>query len=142
MELLNKVCVVAGASGAIGLAIAGRLHAEGARLAMTYRTSEPQEACDELGQAPGRTKCYALDVTDPTQVDTVIQQIRTDFKGIDVLVNCTGVQGPIGPLETLDMREWARTIETNLLGSVYLARAVVPGMKERGRGKIILFHRV
>jgi 3-oxoacyl-[acyl-carrier protein] reductase len=139
MELRNKVCVVAGASGAIGVAIARRLYAEGAHLAITYRTVKPQKPCEELSQGPGRTACYELDVTDCKQVETVIQQIRTDFAGIDVLVNCTGIQGPIGPLETLDMPEWARTIETNLLGSVYLARAVLPYMKERGRGKIILF---
>jgi 3-oxoacyl-[acyl-carrier protein] reductase len=72
-------------------------------------------------------------------VQTVIRQIRTDFAGIDVLVNCSGIQGPIGPLETLNMAEWAKTVETNLLGSVYLAWAVLPIMKERGRGKIILF---
>ena len=139
MELPNRVCVVAGASGAIGLAIARRLYAEGAHLAITYRTVKPQKPCEELSQGPGRTACYELDVTDCKQVETVIQQIRTDFAGIDVLVNCTGIQGPIGPLETLDMPEWVRTIETNLLGSVYLARAVLPYMKERGRGKIILF---
>ena len=139
MELPNRVCVVAGASGAIGVAIARRLYAEGAHLAITYRTVKPQKLCEELSQGPGRTACYELDVTDCKQVQTVIQQIRTDFAGIDVLVNCTGIQGPIGPLETLDMPEWARTIETNLLGSVYLARAVLPYMKERGRGKIILF---
>ena len=139
MELPNSVCVVAGASGAIGAAIARRLYAEGAHLAITYRTVKPQKLCEELSQGPGRTACYELDVTDCKHVQTVIQQIRTDFSGIDVLVNCTGIQGPIGPLETLDMPEWARTIESNLLGSVYLARAVLPYMKERGRGKIILF---
>jgi 3-oxoacyl-[acyl-carrier protein] reductase len=139
MKLLNKVCVVTGASGAIGVAIARRLHAEGAHLAITYRAAKPQKLCEELSQGLRRTACYVLDVTDYVQVETVIQQIRTDFKGIDVLVNCTGIQGPIGPLETLDVREWARTVETNLLGSVYLARAVVPSMKERGGGKIILF---
>lgn len=139
MKLLNKVCVVTGVSGAIGVAIARRLHAEGAHLAMTYRAVKPQKLFEEFSQGLRRTASYGLDVTDYVQVETVIQQIRTDFKGIDVLVNCTGIQGPIGPLETLDVQEWGRTVETNLLGSVYLARAVVPGMKERGRGKIILF---
>src|SRR5207253_6689963 len=56
-----------------------------------------------------------------------------------VLVNCTGTVGPIGPFETLDLREWVRTIETNLIGSIHLIRAVIPIMRERGRGKIVLF---
>jgi 3-oxoacyl-[acyl-carrier protein] reductase len=139
MKLANKVCVIAGASGAIGSAVARRFSTEGAHLALTFLTVRPQKLCEELSQGPGRSACYRLDITDCKQVQTVIQQIRTDFAGIDVVVNCTGVLGPIGPLESLDLREWAQTVEINLLGSVYLARAVLPFMKERGRGKIILF---
>ena len=139
MKLANKVCVIAGGSGAIGSAIARRFYTEGAHLALTFFTVRPQKLCEELSGGPGRAICYRLDVSDWKHVQTVIRQIRTDFAGIDVLVNCSGIQGPIGPLETLDMAEWAKTIETNLLGSVYLARAVLPIMKERGRGKIILF---
>ena len=139
MKLTNRVCVIAGASGAIGSAVARRFYAEGAHLALTFLTAEPQALCDELSRGPGRAACYRLDVSDWKHVQTVIRQIRTDFAGIDVLVNCSGIQGPIGPLEALDMAEWTKAIETNLLGSVYLARAVLPIMKERARGKIILF---
>jgi NAD(P)-dependent dehydrogenase (short-subunit alcohol dehydrogenase family) len=139
MEPLNKICVVAGGTGALGVAITRRLHAEGAHLAVTYRQVKPESLCGAFSHQPVRTECYQLDVTDCKQVKTVIEQIRTDFGRIDVLVNCTGIQGPIGALETLDTLAWAQTIETNLLGSVYLAQAVLPGMKERGGGKIILF---
>lgn len=139
MQLANKVCVIVGTSGAIGSAVARNFYAEGAFLALTYRALKPQKLCQELSREPGRTACYQLDITDWKQVQTVMQRIRTDFRGIDVLVNCSGILGPIGPLEALDMAEWAKTIETNLLGSVYLARAVLPFMKERGGGKIILF---
>jgi 3-oxoacyl-[acyl-carrier protein] reductase len=139
MRLLNKVCVVAGSSGALGSAVARRLSAEGAHLALTYLTVNPQGLLEELSRGPGRIACYRLEITDWNQVQSAIQRIKADFGGIDVLVNCSGILGPIGPFEDLDMREWARTVETNLLGSVYLARAVLPFMKERGRGKIILF---
>jgi 3-oxoacyl-[acyl-carrier protein] reductase len=139
VKLANKVCVIVGASGVIGSAVARRFYAEGAHLALTFLTAKPQKLCEEFSGGPGRTTCYRLDVSDWKHVQTVIRQIRTDFEGIDVLVNCSGIQGPIGPLETLDTAEWAKTIETNLLGSVYLARAVLPIMKEHGRGKIILF---
>ncbi|HXX22855.1 MAG TPA: SDR family oxidoreductase [Terriglobia bacterium] len=139
MKLTNEVCVIVGASGAIGSAVARRFYAEGAHLALTFLTAEPQALCDELSRGPGRAACYRLDVGDWKHVQTVIRQIKTDFAGIDVLVNCSGTQGPIGPLEALDMAKWTKAIETNLLGSVYLARAVLPIMKERARGKIILF---
>lgn len=139
MALVKKVCVVAGGSGAIGADVVRSLYAEGAHLAITYRTAKPQGLCEELSRGLGRTICYQLDITDWKHVQTVMQQISTDFAGIDVLVNCTGMVGPIGPFETLDIGEWTRTIETNFIGSVYLARAALPFMKERGRGKIILF---
>ena len=138
MKLANKVCLIAGGSGAIGSAIARRYAHEGAKLAITYLSARPENVCEGIGEGVGRIACYRLNITDRERVQIVIEQIRADFGCIDVLVNCTGIQGPIGPLETLDMGDWARTIETNLLGAVYLTHAVLPLMKERGRGKIIL----
>jgi NAD(P)-dependent dehydrogenase (short-subunit alcohol dehydrogenase family) len=139
MSLANKICIIVGGSGAIGSTLARRFHAAGAHLALTFLTKNPQELCEELSQGTGHAACYRLDITDWVHVQNVIQQIKADFGGVDVLVNCSGMQGPIGPLETLDMGAWVQTIETNLLGSFYLARAALPFMKERGGGKIILF---
>jgi 3-oxoacyl-[acyl-carrier protein] reductase len=139
MELLNKVCLIAGASGAIGSSIARTFCREGAHLALTYRTASPDELRKELIGGPGRIDCYKLDVTDWEQVQVTIRAVKDRFSGIDVLVNCTGTVGPIGAFETLDIRAWAQTIETNLIGSAHLARAVLPIMKKRGHGKIILF---
>jgi NAD(P)-dependent dehydrogenase (short-subunit alcohol dehydrogenase family) len=139
MELLNKVCLIAGASGAIGRSVAKCFYREGAHLALTYRTASPAGLRDEMVGGPGRIDCYCLDVTDWEQVQVTIRQVNDRFSGIDVLVNCAGTVGPIGAFETLDIRAWVQTIETNLVGSAYLARAVLPIMKERGRGKIILF---
>src|SRR5579862_2328060 len=139
MELKDKICLVAGASGTIGASIARRFHQEGARLALTYRTSKPERLCSDLDGDRGRATWYQLDITDRAQVQKVIGQAQNDLSPIDVLVNCTGAVGPIGPLETLDIREWIRTIEINLFGSVNLAQAVLPSMKERGRGKLLFF---
>ena len=139
MELLNKVCLVAGASGTIGSSVAKCFYREGAHLALTYRTDGPDGLREEMVGGPGRVDFYKLDVTDWEQVQVTIREVENAFSGIDVLVNCTGTVGPIGAFETLDIRAWVKTIETNLIGSVHLARAVLPRMKERGRGKIVLF---
>lgn len=138
-HLQNKVCLIAGASGAIGVAVAKQFAQEGARLALTYKTRPPAEHGGALSAAKGRIAWYPLDVADWPQVADIVARVKADFGGIDVLVNCTGVIGPIGPLESTDPVKWARTIEINLTGSMYLARAVVPLMKEQGRGKIVLF---
>jgi len=139
MLLKDKVCLLVGASGTIGASIARRFYDEGARLALTYNTSKPERLALELAGTPDRVGWYQLDVTDRAQVQQVVSQARNDFSHIDVLVNCTGFVGPIGSLETLDIREWTRTIEINLIGSVNLAQAVLPAMKQRGKGKILFF---
>jgi len=139
MELQDKVCLIAGASGAIGASVARRFFQEGARLALTYRTERPGVSAKDHRDDTGRIAYYKLDVTDYDATELVVRQVLGTFSSLDVLVNCTGIVGPIGPLETLDIRAWARTIETNLIGSVHLARAVIPVMKGRGGGKIVLF---
>ena len=138
MELHNKVCLIAGASGTIGASVARRFFQEGARLALTYRTEKPDLLSGELVDHT-RVASYKLDITDWERTESTVRDIAETFSGLDVLINCTGVVGPIGPFETLDLHEWVQTIETNLIGSVHLVRAVIPIMKKRGRGKIVLF---
>lgn len=139
MELAGKVCVVVGAGGTIGASVATHLHRLGAHLIYTRR--RPKQASPsngssfELPQAPS----YQLDVTNVDQVQSVVSQIVASTGRIDVLVNCSGVVGPIGPLETNDMGRWVSALEINLFGCVYLAHAVIPMMKAAGRGKLIFF---
>ncbi len=137
MELEHKTCMIAGASGKIGASIAKRFYHEGARLILTYNTKKPVSIDSELEDNPDRVVWRQLDVTDRAQVRRVSNQAQSNFSHVDVLVNCTGAVGPIGPLEALDIREWTRAIEINLFGSVNLAQAVLPAMKERRQGKIL-----
>lgn len=137
-QLSGKVCLIAGASGAIGSAITRGFHKEGAHLALGFRGAKPEAFHKQPGASLERVSLYRFDVADWKQVDDTVRRVESEFGRIDVLVNCAGVLGPIGPFETSDVRDWAKTIEINLLGSMHLARAVVPGMKERRQGKIIL----
>jgi NAD(P)-dependent dehydrogenase (short-subunit alcohol dehydrogenase family) len=137
MELENKTCMIAGAAGTIGASIARRFYDEGARLALTYHMRKPEQLCSELEGNADRVVWYQLDVADWAQVQQVTRRIQSDLSRLDVLVNCTGAVGPIGPLETLDIREWVRAFEINHFGSVNLAQAVLPAMKVQGGGKIL-----
>jgi 3-oxoacyl-[acyl-carrier protein] reductase len=56
---------------------------------------------------------------------------------VDILVNCAGVYGPIGPLIENDLDDWEQALRINLLGTLYACREFIPGMVERGRGSII-----
>lgn len=131
--------MIVGASGAIGSAMACSFAKEGARLALTYHRSKPEGFFDTKGSGQPEIRHYALNITDWTDVQTSFQKVEDDFSGIDVVVNCAGIIGPIGQLEDTDPTQWNKALEVNLIGSVYLARAALPVLKRRGRGKIIFF---
>jgi NAD(P)-dependent dehydrogenase (short-subunit alcohol dehydrogenase family) len=137
-EIQEKICLIAGASGAVGAAVAERFHREGARLALATRS---RKAGAFLAAFPpgSRTLHLQFDITCWKEVSDAVARVRERFGALDVLVNCTGVQGPIGPAHTLPADEWERAIEINLLGAFRLIQAVVPLMIARGGGKIIHF---
>jgi len=130
--------LIAGASGAIGRAITRRFGEECARLALTSRSG----ARGDFGLASDNNVdvlTFALDVCDWNNVERVASSIADRWGRIDVLVNCTGVIGPIGPLAHADVVAWRQATEINLLGAFHLVRAVVPVMLAARKGKIIHF---
>lgn len=139
MELANRVCLIAGASGAIGGAIARRFQEEGACLALTYLSRKPVTDEPEAGRKNEKFFHLPLDIRVPTNIAEVIKEVTARFGKIDVLVNCTGILGPVGPTSTVVEDDWVRAVETNLFGSFYLTRAVLPVMLSQSMGKIIHF---
>jgi len=137
-ELQDKVCFIAGASGAIGSAVAALFYREGARLALG---SHAQKGDWALGERPASDRVFRVpfDIRFWSEVREAIARANHHFGALDVLVNCTGIQGPIGPVNTLDPGEWERTIEINLVGAFHLVRAAAPIMIAAGGGKIIHF---
>lgn len=132
MALANKVCLIAGASGAIGTAVAKRFSEARARLILTYLSRKPEIVGPDV-----LSTC--LDITNWKAVQAAVTDVRQRFGTIDVLVNCTGVLGPIGPTSSIANEEWIQAVETNLVGSFYLTRAVLPVMLASKRGKIVHF---
>jgi 3-oxoacyl-[acyl-carrier protein] reductase len=63
--------------------------------------------------------------------------VARELGGLDVLVNAAGIQGPIGPLETLDEAATRQTVDANLFGTLWMMQAAIPLMKQRGRGAIV-----
>ncbi len=142
VKLLGKVAVVTGASRGLGNAIAQRLLAEGAHLVLTAREEGPLRA---VGRAlvnvradPTQQVLYEpADISRPEQVERLMALADETFGQLDVLVCNAGINGPIGPSESVDWSEWVRAIEINLLGTVLCCRAAVTIMRRQGRGKII-----
>jgi NAD(P)-dependent dehydrogenase (short-subunit alcohol dehydrogenase family) len=141
ISLQGKVAIVTGANQGLGLEIARRYAAVGASLVVCARDSGSLAKAAtqlQLHQSDGQgIEAIAADVSIPSDVERLVARALERFGKIDVLVNNAGIYGPMGATEDVDWREWVRAIEINLLGSVLMARAVVPAMKERRAGKII-----
>jgi 3-oxoacyl-[acyl-carrier protein] reductase len=86
-----------------------------------------------------RIATFRLDARKWKDVQTVVAKAGNKFGPIDILVNCVGVLGPVGPTQEVSVEHWIQTIQINLLGGFLLARAVLPSMLASGAGKIILF---
>ena len=139
MQLANKTCLIVGASGTIGRAVAESFYKEGARTVLTFRFRRKEALSKSLPARDPRIASYKLDVCDPKNIHDVVDHTIRKFGPINVLVNCSGVLGPIGATHEISAAHWRQAIEINLLGSFYLLQAILPSMLTAGGGKIIQF---
>lgn len=117
--------------------MARRLAAEGYAVAALSRTAaELEETVDMVARAGGRAIPVVADVTRLDQVERAVEAARA-LGEIDLLVNNAGVGGPIGVMWDGDPDSWWRAVEINLRGTFNCIRAVLPGMVDRGRGRIV-----
>jgi len=133
--LTGRGAVVTGASRGIGLAIARRLAAGGARVAMIARGAETlAQRAAELGGAALPIPC---DVADPVAVGRAMQVVTLTFGGApDILINNAGIFHP-RPVADITPEDFAASIAVNLNAAFYLVHAVVRAMRTRGRGDIV-----
>jgi NAD(P)-dependent dehydrogenase (short-subunit alcohol dehydrogenase family) len=141
-ELDGRTALITGATQGLGLQIARSYLQAGARgVCICGRDEGALEralaALQAQGAAGQRVLGEPADVSNPDDVQRLVQRALTELGELTVLVSNAGVQGATGTVEQADWGEWVKTIEVNLLGSVLLARAVVAHMRERGYGKIV-----
>jgi len=126
-----RVLVTAGAAG-IGLAMTQHLLACGARVAVC------DVADDALAQMqPAPELALRADVASETEVDALFEAIRTQFGGLDALINNAGIAGPTGAIEDLALQDWQRCLDVNLTGHFLCTRRAVPLIKAAGGGAVI-----
>ena len=133
----GKVAVVTGGSRGLGLEIARLLAYEGAHLALCARDESELETAEQMLEARG-ADVYTLrcDVTERDQVDRFVAAVLERYGRIDLLVNCAGII-EIGPVECMTDEEYDAAIRTHFHGPRYFCEAVLPGMRERRRGRIV-----
>ncbi|WP_085314755.1 SDR family NAD(P)-dependent oxidoreductase [Derxia lacustris] len=127
--------LITGATAGFGAAIARRFVAEGHRVVIAGRRAERLDALvAELGAA---AHPVVLDVRDRDAVFAAVAALPADFAAIDLLVNNAGLALGLEPAQRADLDDWERMIDTNIKGLVYMTRALLPGMVERGRGHVV-----
>lgn len=138
MKFQNQVALVTGAGRGIGEAIAKRLAAHGARVAVVSRTeANSRRTADGINaEYPDAARPYALDVANFSETQEVVAQILKDFQKVDILVNNAGITR-----DNLAMRmseeEWDAVIATNLKGAFNVTRALLRSMVKQRYGRII-----
>lgn len=132
----HRVMVTAGAAG-IGKAIATFFAREGA---LVHVVDIDRVAIGEIIEAtsaqPGLLVSEA-DVANEFAVKTVFAKQQQTFDGVDTLVNCAGIKGPTGTVETLLLTDWQRCLEVNLQATFLCSKYAIPLLKKQGNGSII-----
>lgn len=134
----GRTALVTGASGGIGSELCRRLAAEGATVAVHYRSGAEaaERLVSEIGSAGGRAVAFEADLGEATTTESLIDEVRDRLGPIDVLVANAGLSQP-ATLEDVDAAMFDQTLAVNLRAPFLLARRVVPGMRERGYGRIL-----
>lgn len=129
------VCLVTGASQGIGAAVASRLSSDGHRVALTARR---ENALREVaGGLVGESLVLPADVARPEAADELLSAVEQRWGGVDVLVSNAGASTS-APLARTTDEDWQRMLELNLTAPFRLLRRAVPGMVERGCGRVVV----
>ncbi|WP_419935725.1 SDR family oxidoreductase [Candidatus Palauibacter sp.] len=134
----GRVALVAASSQGLGRAVAEELAAEGTHLVMCARGEEAlaEAVASADGRGPGEVLGIPVDLSEPAQVAALAEAALDRFGRVDILVNNAGGP-PAGPFEAHDAAAWQAAVRLNLESALQLTRAVLPGMKERGWGRIL-----
>lgn len=139
LRLDGKVAFVTGASKGIGRAVAEHLAKEGAGVVITARDAGPLDVtAAKIAAETGQTIiAMAGDMSVTDEVNRCVAQTLDRFGKIDILVTCAG-SSPGGLLEDLTEEQWMSSLNLKFMGYVRSVRAVIPHMRERGEGAIVL----
>ena len=136
--LHNQVALVTGGARRLGRAISLALAGAGARVAVNYHTSEKEaaEVVQEIQRQGSEAVALQADVSRPAEVKKLVAAAEKRFGGIDILVNNAGIFARY-EWDKITEADWDRFMNTNLKSQFFCAQAVAPGMKRKGRGKIV-----
>jgi 3-oxoacyl-[acyl-carrier protein] reductase len=133
-DLTGQVALITGGGRGIGASIARELASAGARIAVAARTREQVE--DVAGEIGGHA--FVVDVAEREAVERMVAETERELGPIDLLVANAGIGNQDGATWEVDPDDWWRVFEVNMLGVHLCCRTVIPGMLERGGGRIVI----
>ena len=133
IDLAGKTVIVTGASSGMGASTARLLYAAGAHPVLAARRADRLAA---LSEELGGALAVPTDVTDPAQVGKLVTATLDRYQRIDGLVNNAGASLH-GPLDQVDLAEFGRILQLNVVGLLAVTQAVLPAMREQGFGRIV-----
>jgi NAD(P)-dependent dehydrogenase (short-subunit alcohol dehydrogenase family) len=137
-DLQNKVALVTGGGRGIGRAAALELARCGADVAVAARSrGEIDHVAAEIERLGRRAQAFVVDLGQRDAAKQLVDQVTSALGPISILVNNAGIVGPYGPSWEINPDEWEQALRINLAAPFRLAHAVLPGMIERGWGRII-----
>ncbi len=138
MSLSGKTAIVTGSSSGIGLGIAEGFARAGLNVMMNgiESASDIEPHRDRLEALGGKVLYRTANLMDPEEVRGLVSAANEAFGGVDILVNNAGIQH-VAPIEDFPQGKWDAIIALNLSSAFHAIKAVIPGMKERGWGRIV-----
>ena len=134
----KKTIIITGSNQGLGLEIAKFFALKNSNLILCARNKKKNLQSKKYFFKYKKNILFEkLDISKKNQVDKFFTKIFKKFKKIDILINNAGVYGPKGKSEKLSWAEWKKTIEINLLGSIYIINKIIPHFKKNKYGKII-----
>jgi len=137
MAQKQNVAAVTGGAQGIGLACAKQLAATGSKVALwDFDDAALEAALSEF--ANGSAEAVKVDIGDYAQVAAAVSETEDAFGPITQVVNSAGIAGPNMVVEDYPLADWQHIVDINLTGSFHILRAILPGMKARGYGRVVL----
>lgn len=141
MDLKNAVAVVTGGNGGLGQRICHALAKSGANIAVVYARSadDADGVAREIAKHGVEAAAFPCDVTQPAQVQRLVDEVVRHFGRLDILINDAAYNKaiPFRDLDALTIEEWAKIIDVNLTGPMHCIKAVAPIMQRQARGRIV-----
>ncbi|MBI4246180.1 MAG: 3-oxoacyl-ACP reductase FabG [Candidatus Rokubacteria bacterium] len=138
LGIRDRVALVTGAARSLGRADAEVLAAEGCRVAvLDLNAGGAEEAAAAIAAAGGAARGYECDVCDAAQVGAMVAAVERDLGPVSICVNNAGFIYTMAKLPETSERDWELNLAVNLTGTFNVTKAVFPGMRERGWGRIV-----